>query len=359
MYAAGRAETVLSWFDWVDMREGVERHPAVAALAAYVCALTGRPAAADRWADVAERCAEQPTTRNDAEHLAMWLTTVRGVMCRHGMERMRIQVDDPASVPRAGSAQDLDYPMRLFLSGVANMLLGDDGAAETRFTDAIELTDEVARPPLFSFLLAHRAELALGRGNWSEVETHVQGALSVVRRGHTESHISSALVFALAARLALHRRDPARARAQLGEAQRLRPLLTHAVPWISVATLLEMAEVSIGLGDPSAARQFTRDAETVLRRRPDLGSLSKRTDELRGRLAALEAAGAQCSTLTSAELRILPLLVTHLSLAGIADRLFVSRHTVKSQVWSMYRKLDVHTRSDAVTRARELRLLDA
>jgi LuxR family maltose regulon positive regulatory protein len=75
----------------------------------------------------------------------------------------------------------------------------------------------VARPPLFSFLLAHRAELALGRGNWSEAETHVQGALSVVHRGHTESHISSALVFALAARLALHRRDPARARAQLGE----------------------------------------------------------------------------------------------------------------------------------------------
>ena len=217
----------------------------------------------------------------------------------------------------------------------------------------------MARPPLFSFLLAHRAELALGRGNWSEAETHVQGALSVVHRGHTESHISSALVFALAARLALHRRDPARAGALLGEAQRLRPLLTHAVPWISVGTLLEMTEVAIGLGDSSAARQFSRDAEAVLRRRPDLGSLGKRTDELRRRLAAVEAAGAQYSTLTSAELRILPLLVTHLSVAGIADRLFVSRHTVKSQVWSMYRKLDVHTRSDAVTRARELGLLEA
>ena len=358
MYAAGRAETVMSWFDWVDERGAVERHPAVAALAAYVCAITGRPAAADRWADVAERCAGQ-ASNGGAGTFGMWLTTVRGVMCRNGMERMRSEVDNPVSVPRAGSAEDIDYQMRLFLSGVANLLLGDGDAADTRFTDATELTDAVARAPLFSLILANRARLALRRGDWSEAEAHIQRALSVVHRGRTEAHISSALVFALAARLALHRQDHASASAQLGEAQRLRPLLTYAVPWIAVGTLLEMAEVSIGLGDPSAARQFTRDAEAVLRRRPDLGSLGKRTDDIRGRVAAMEAAGSQSSTLTSAELRILPLLLTHLTLAGIADRLFLSRHTVKAQVWSMYRKLEVHTRSAAVTRARELGLLEA
>jgi LuxR family transcriptional regulator, maltose regulon positive regulatory protein len=46
-------------------------------------------------------------------------------------------------------------------------------------------------------------------------------------------------------------------------------------------------------------------------------------------------------------------------LSDIADRLFLSRHTVKSQVWSMYQKLDVHTRGGAVVRARELGLLEA
>jgi LuxR family maltose regulon positive regulatory protein len=64
------------------------------------------------------------------------------------------------------------------------------------------------------------------------------------------------------------------------------------------------------------------------------------------------------STLTAAELRLLPLLLTHLTLADIADRLFISRHTVKSQVWSMYRKLGAHTRSEAIARARELGLLE-
>jgi LuxR family maltose regulon positive regulatory protein len=179
----------------------------------------------------------------------------------------------------------------------------------------------------------------------------------VARRGHTESHITSTLVFALAARVALHRGELSLGRTYLAEAQRLRPLLSHAMPWYAVGTLLEMAEASIGLGDPNGARVFVRDAEAVLRRRPDLGALGKRTDEVRERVAVVDAI-AGTETLTSAELRILPLLMTHLTLTGIAGRLFLSRHTVKSQVWSMYRKLDVHTRGEAVARAMELGLLE-
>jgi LuxR family transcriptional regulator, maltose regulon positive regulatory protein len=358
MYAAGRADTVLGWLEWLAERGAVERHPAVAAQAAFVCALTGRPAAADRWADFAERQAgRSPTSARDRLFL-MWLVSIRGIMCRRGVEEMRRQVDD-ADIPGAGSATDPEYPMRLFLSGGASLLLGDHDTAETRFADATELTDETRRAPLFCAVLAHRALLSLARGDWSATEELVQRALSTTRRARIESHMTSALVFALAARVALHRQDPVRARTHLSEAQRLRPLLTHAVPTLTVEALLEMAEVSIGLGDPRGARVLVRDAEAVLRRRPDLGSLGKRTDEIRLRLGTLRAAGTETSTLTSAEMRVLPLLRTHLTLAGIADRLFLSRHTVKSQLWSIYRKLDAHTRSDAITRAQELGLLEA
>jgi LuxR family maltose regulon positive regulatory protein len=116
--------------------------------------------------------------------------------------------------------------------------------------------------------------------------------------------------------------------------------------------------VAIALGDPEGARVFIRDAEAVLRRRPDLGTLGKRTDEMRGRVATVGASSGEAATLTSAELRVLPLLLTHLTLAAIAERLFLSRHTVKSQVWSLYGKLGAHTRTEAVARARELGLLD-
>jgi len=62
--------------------------------------------------------------------------------------------------------------------------------------------------------------------------------------------------------------------------------------------------------------------------------------------------------LTAAELRLLPLLSTHLSFAEIAAELFVSPNTAKTHAVSIYRKLDAGTRGQAVTRARELGLLE-
>jgi LuxR family maltose regulon positive regulatory protein len=64
------------------------------------------------------------------------------------------------------------------------------------------------------------------------------------------------------------------------------------------------------------------------------------------------------SALTAAELRLLPLLATHLSFPQIGEELFLSRNTIKSQAISIYRKLGVASRSPAVTRARELGLLE-
>ena len=63
------------------------------------------------------------------------------------------------------------------------------------------------------------------------------------------------------------------------------------------------------------------------------------------------------STLTEAELRMLPYLATHLSFREIGERLFLSRHTVKSHAMAIYHKLSVTSRNGAVERARELGLL--
>jgi len=53
----------------------------------------------------------------------------------------------------------------------------------------------------------------------------------------------------------------------------------------------------------------------------------------------------------------LPLLSTHLSFREIGERLFVSRNTIKTQAISVYRKLGVSSRSEAITRAGELGLV--
>jgi len=51
-------------------------------------------------------------------------------------------------------------------------------------------------------------------------------------------------------------------------------------------------------------------------------------------------------------------LPTNLSLAAIAERLYVSRNTVKSQTAAIYRKLGAGSRGEAVELARLAGLLD-
>lgn len=61
--------------------------------------------------------------------------------------------------------------------------------------------------------------------------------------------------------------------------------------------------------------------------------------------------------LSDRELEVLRLLPAHLTSSEIAERLIVAPSTVRSHIKSIYAKLDVHSRSEALVRARELHLL--
>jgi LuxR family maltose regulon positive regulatory protein len=137
----------------------------------------------------------------------------------------------------------------------------------------------------------------------------------------------------------------------------MRPLLTYALPVVSVQALLELARAYLALADPAGASAVLAQAHGILQQRPDLGSLPAAAARLQARVDQITAApAAGMSSLTAAELRLLPLLPTHLSFPEIGDRLYVSRHTVKTQVSSVYRKLGVSSRREAVDRMIELGL---
>ncbi len=61
--------------------------------------------------------------------------------------------------------------------------------------------------------------------------------------------------------------------------------------------------------------------------------------------------------LSEREFEVLRLLTTHLSSTAIAQELFISVNTVRSHIKSIYGKLNVHSRKDAIQRAQELELL--
>ena len=60
---------------------------------------------------------------------------------------------------------------------------------------------------------------------------------------------------------------------------------------------------------------------------------------------------------SEAELRVLRLLAGPSSRSEIAQALFVSPNTVKTQIGAINRKLGTSTRAEAVARARELDLI--
>ena len=77
-----------------------------------------------------------------------------------------------------------------------------------------------------------------------------------------------------------------------------------------------------------------RQAQDIFEQRPDLGVLPQQAAELRAKLTTITAGPGGASSLTTAELRLLPLLSTHLTLKEISERLYVSRNTVKTQAAS-------------------------
>jgi LuxR family transcriptional regulator, maltose regulon positive regulatory protein len=68
----------------------------------------------------------------------------------------------------------------------------------------------------------------------------------------------------------------------------------------------------------------------------------------------MKRTGLGASSLTAAELRLLPLLPAYLTFREIGERLFVSQNTAKTQALSIYRKLAVSSRSEAVQHAEQL-----
>jgi LuxR family transcriptional regulator, maltose regulon positive regulatory protein len=173
-------------------------------------------------------------------------------------------------------------------------------------------------------------------------------------------YVFSLPAFAWAARLSVHHGDVKEAHRQLARAMRARPSATYLLPYLAVRLRLQLARVYLAIAEPATARQLLREIDDIVSHRPALGALIGQVDEFRRALASSVAIGTGGRlALTPAELRLLPYLLSANPppARGIADRLLISRHTVETQVKSLYRKLGVTSRDDAVQQATAIGLL--
>ena len=112
----------------------------------------------------------------------------------------------------------------------------------------------------------------------------------------------------------------------------------------------------------SAARSFLDDATQVVRVCADPGPvitelLSRTRSTLAGAPRRSRPTSKVMFDLTEREMSVLRLLVSDLSHREIAGELYISFNTVKTHSKTIFRKLAVGSREDAVARARELNLI--
>jgi LuxR family maltose regulon positive regulatory protein len=352
VWASGRAETVMRWLEWFADEDLLGRYPGLTVHGALMYALLGRPAEADTWAAAAERSlvlSDLP----DGSSIESLRAYLRAFQCRDGVAAMR--ADSVSSYEGLSPTSPYRASM-LYTEGLSYAIAGDPNAAGPVLARAFDAAVAVGAVPLAALVLAVWSQTAAQRDDWAEATELGERALALLGDGSFDEYWTSALVFAWGSRLAVRSGQREAATAHLARAARLRPLLTYALPAVSVEALIQMAHTYVALGDHSGASTVLRQAHEILRQRPDLGVLGGQVEQLRGTLEhPVVSSGG--SSLTAAELRLVPLLATHLTLQEIGDRLFIARSTVKTQAISVYRKLGVSSRSEAVDKLHELGLL--
>jgi LuxR family maltose regulon positive regulatory protein len=201
---------------------------------------------------------------------------------------------------------------------------------------------------------AQKAAIAMIKGDWPSARRFVDRARELYEHFRLENVPTQAPFAAVAAAVSAHDGDDEAASAYAVKGRVLTARMVDMAPWQGIETRLILGQVEHRLGRQSTAAQLAKEAASALQRLPDAVSLISNLTAFENVLGSVETPS---EALTTAEIRLLSFLPTHLTFGQVADELCVSVNTVKSQAKAVYRKLDVVSRREAVDRATELGLL--
>ena len=353
-----RLETLLAWLDGLPP-ETVTGDARLCLVRASTLQEVGRIAEADRWLDAAARGAGAGSL------LAGPASVASGVAASQAINQYFLgnvsgiaETARPAlELEEAGS----DYWRSALLTtfGVSVFLGGDVRIASALLDEAVTSSEESGHSLALIHALGWCAVVHAEIGESGRADRVLDDTEALRRRqpglteyfGMSMAHVARGKLFERRGRL--READEALARgtelARRGDAKfdLSYGLLTHA-------------GVKGGLGDRLAAKDMLREARQTAELCADPGVLPELVARVERRLRLLPTRAMRTpygDDLSNRELAVLRLLATDLTQREIGEALYVSFNTVKTHVKSIFRKLDVATRPDAVSRARELRLL--
>jgi LuxR family maltose regulon positive regulatory protein len=319
-------------------------------------------ALADGDLDLVEHCcaaAERSLAHNGAagapDDAPTAIAALRALAARDGLVAARA---DATAVVAGARGRNAWGALAALMAGVAAHLTGDDDGARAMLEDGARGA-AVAAPAVQALCLAQLGVLALDDGDPGTADVCVSRARAQVERVGLGDEPICALVFAASALDRAHRGRVDDARRDVREGTRLLGMLAGFAPWYEAEARLLLARAALRLGDVVAARSLLADAASLVPRVADATVLRAWLEDSSNRAESFSATTIPGpSALTTAELRVLCLLPTHLSFREIAGRLHVSANTIKTQAHAVYRKLDASSRTEAVSQARQVGLLD-
>jgi LuxR family maltose regulon positive regulatory protein len=354
--AAGRLLTIRRWLDALGQK-GLVSYPPLAITAAWTLALSGDMPGAQSCLHAAERGSFDGPLPDGSSSLTSAITILRASLGTLGVDQMLLDAKAATESEPPGSPW---FPAAMATLGIAHALTGAADLAVRELGLAARL-GKAGRPPTAAVgALAELSLLAADRVEWSDAEEKAAQALKLIETAGIEEHLFSILGYVAAARVAAHQGNQVVARRHAGTVLRMYTTPSPAgIPWLSAQVAIALAEIFLHLGDGAAARLRAEEARRHLAELLTEGTLRQ---QLRRVLARLADEGGHvpvpsAMALTRAEMRVLQLLPTHLSLGEIGEELHISRNTVKTHLVAIRRKLQCSSRTEVVARGRDLGLL--
>ena len=343
----GQSETARLWFDRCTDEE-LTSDPQLSIGAAWAYAYQGDETRARRLIAAAERAPLDVGSADGATSLRSALAVLRAAVAPDGIPQMLSDAElVRAAEKRAGTRW---YFSGARAAGTAYVLLGRPAEAIGPLREVVSNRQpEVAPWRIFS--LGYLTFAAMDLGERRDAHRWAAEATIAVTDEHLEETLFSAVALTANAVMQVERGDHTAAAHRLEDIRSLGPLLVRGARWLDADLALRCADVSLDLGDGPGAVEFKQVAAEALQGYPDAGTLPSRLEHLKTRIRL-----GRDFELTPAELRLIHFLPTHLTLQEIAERLYLSRPTVKTHVASIYGKLGVQSRSEAVEIIEQLRL---
>lgn len=351
--SSGRHATVRGWLANFS-EEQLATSPELCLARATVPLAEGNGSEVERWTGIAlDQLGAADAPGDEVVAAAARIIRASGA-ARDGAMRMREDVQ--AGLEFLGTDSPW-RPLCHLIDGVSRHLCADREGAQRPLEDGARAAAS-GTPSIETLCRAQLSLLAIDEGDMGEAERQSLIALSQVDHYGLSDHPTQALVYAVSTLIRARRGRADAAMADAKIAVRLQSGLHEMTPWYEAETHITLARALLQLDDGVAARSHLGSAGRYLRKVDDATVLRE----------WLDAAWAEAETadsvvgrwpLTPAELKLLHMLPTHFSFRQIADRSFVSQNTVKTQAQSVYRKLGVSSRAEAVACARAAGLLDA